>query len=98
MTVSIRISAARTKAVANVSGGYYTNNQLTINVTIDEQNHAVREYVDREGPVILKKVQAVDSTPVLNDPTHWTQTYYVYIGRERQLLARKIIRNIYRVW
>jgi hypothetical protein len=39
-----------------VSGGYYTAGVLYKNVTIDEQGHAVVEYKDNTGLVILKKV------------------------------------------
>lgn len=67
--------------VANyiVAGGYYSSGQLNIKVTIDEEGHAVREYVNKQGQTILKKVQAVSSgTPQLNNASHWAFTYYIY--------------------
>jgi RHS repeat-associated protein len=65
---------------AIVTGGYYATGQLSIKSTRDEQGNEVREYLDKEGKVLLKKVQAVPtSTPVsLSNRAHWAQTYYVY--------------------
>lgn len=60
------------------AGGYYSSNQLSIKVTVDEQGHAVREYTNKQGQVILKKVQAVTTTAALNNPSHWAFTYYIY--------------------
>jgi RHS repeat-associated protein len=62
-----------------VSGGYYATGQLSIKSTKDEEGREVREYTDKLGHMILKKVQYV-TTPTLSDRTHWTQTYYVYDG------------------
>jgi hypothetical protein len=60
-----------------VSGGYYTTGQLSIKSTKDEQGNEVREYVDKQGQSILKKVQAIVA-PTLSNPAHWTNTYYIY--------------------
>jgi RHS repeat-associated protein len=62
-----------------VSGGYYVSGQLSVKQVTDEQNNAVREYTNKQGQVILKKVQAVaaDSTN-LNSAAGWALTYYVY--------------------
>ncbi len=60
-----------------VDGGYYATGQLSIKSTIDEQGHEVREYTDKRGHVILKKVQAIDGAP-LSDTTKWAHTYYIY--------------------
>lgn len=62
-----------------VTGGYYATGQLSIKSTKDEEGREVREYTDKLGHMILKKVQYV-TTPTLSDRTHWTQTYYVYDG------------------
>lgn len=59
-------------------GGYYSSNQLHVKVTIDEQGHTVREYTNKEGQVILKKVQVVEGSANLNDAEHWACTYYIY--------------------
>jgi hypothetical protein len=61
------------------SGGYYSSSQLSIKVTIDEQGHAVREYTNKQGQLILKKVQAETAGTIsLNNPAHWAFTYYIY--------------------
>jgi len=59
-------------------GGYYSSNQLTVKVAVDEQQNAVREYTDKNGHVVLKKVQAVVGSANLNSLTDWALTYYVY--------------------
>jgi hypothetical protein len=61
-----------------VSGGYYTTGQLAIKSTKDEQGNEVREYTNKEGQTILKKVQAIAGSPSLNDINAWAQTYYIY--------------------
>ena len=65
-----------------VAGGYYNDNQLQIKSTKDEQGNEVREYIDKQGRTILKKVQAVPTSTVgfsLSNRDHWAQTYYVKI-------------------
>jgi len=59
-------------------GGYYSNGQLSVKSTKDEQGNVVREYVDKEGRTILKKVQAVSGIAQTNNDTHWAMTYYIY--------------------
>ncbi len=54
----------------------YPAGQLYKNVTIDEHQKLVVEYTDKEGHVILKKVQLAD-IPSVNH-TGWLCTYYVY--------------------
>ncbi len=70
----------RDTAVTNYieTGGYYSSNQLSIKVTIDEKNHAVREYSNKAGQIVLKKVQAVTGSTNLNLTSDWALTYYVY--------------------
>ena len=58
-------------------GGFYSTGQISIKETTDEAGHRVREYTDKQGRVILKKVQAVANASVNND-AHWAQTYYIY--------------------
>ncbi|HTF19514.1 MAG TPA: DUF6443 domain-containing protein [Chryseolinea sp.] len=61
------------------AGGFYSSNQLSIKVTKDEEGHAVREYTNKQGQVILKKVQAVSAAnPALNNVDSWACTYYIY--------------------
>lgn len=65
------------------TGGYYDNGQLSIKSTKDEEGNEVREYTDKLGRVVLKKVQATAAGATnLNDATGispgWALTYYVY--------------------
>ncbi|MBS1664166.1 MAG: hypothetical protein JST68_24185 [Bacteroidetes bacterium] len=62
-----------------VAGGYYSAGELYKTITIDEQGHAVVEYKDKEGMVILKKVQ-LDATIADGYIGYlgWVCTYYVY--------------------
>jgi RHS repeat-associated protein len=57
----------------------YAAGELYKNVTIDEQGNAVVEYKDKEGMVVLKKVQ-VDAIPTTDYSgyTGFLCTYYVY--------------------
>jgi len=54
----------------------YLPGQLYKNVTIDESSHQVVEYKDKEGHVVLKKVQ-LSGTPATGH-VGWLCTYYVY--------------------
>jgi RHS repeat-associated protein len=57
--------------------GNYTAGQLYKNIMIDERGKQVVEYKDKEGNIILKKVQAADNPP-LGDGGGWLSTYYIY--------------------
>ncbi|MHA4810404.1 DUF6443 domain-containing protein [Flavitalea flava] len=59
-----------------VSAGVYPAGRLFKNVTADEQSHQVVEYKDKEGHVILKKVQVAASPGTAH--VGWLNTYYVY--------------------
>jgi len=50
--------------------GYYASGQLLKTKTKDEQFNEVVEFKDQSGKVVLKKVQAPNST--------WAETYYIY--------------------
>lgn len=64
-------------SLATINGNnYYTPGLLTEMHTTDEHGNQVVEYKDKEGKVILKKVQ-VDAT-FGNSYTGWLCTYYVY--------------------
>lgn len=65
------------------AGGYYSSAQLSVNVAIDENGNAIREYKNKAGQVVLKKIQATSAgSSNLNDLTGanpgWALTYYVY--------------------
>lgn len=85
-----------TASNSNASGGYYTTGQLNIKSTKDENGNEVREFADRQGRTILKKVQAAPSPAAINDPTQWTQTYYIYddIGLLRYVFQPELTKSI----
>jgi RHS repeat-associated protein len=79
-----------------VTGGYYDSRQLMVSSTKDEQGNEVREYTDKAGKVILKKVQAI-AAPTLSNKDHWAQTYYIYddIGNLRFVLQPELSRTVH---
>ncbi|GGA92035.1 DUF6443 domain-containing protein [Puia dinghuensis] len=78
-------------------GGYYSAGQLYKTVTIDEQQHAVVEYKDKDGLVILKKVQVGTIASDFSGYSGWLSTYYVYdnLNQLRFVLSPKATRIIY---
>jgi RHS repeat-associated protein len=89
--------------VRNVSdatpSGYYKTGALTLSSKKDEAGHEVREYSDKSGKVILRKIQAEKTVTNLNSNTQWAETYHVYddLGRQRftfqPLLSAKVTGN-----
>src|SRR6185437_3752101 len=77
--------------------GYYVPGQLYKNVTIDEAGHAVVEYKDKEGLVILKKVQVSTVASDLSGYAGWLSTYYIYdnLNLLRFVLSPKATNIIY---
>lgn len=59
-----------------VTPAAYSAGQLYKNVSIDEKGNSVMEYKDKDGHVVLKKVQ-IDPTPGTGH-VGWLSTYYVY--------------------
>jgi RHS repeat-associated protein len=80
-----------------VAGGYYAQGRLFKTVTIDEQNHAVVEYKDEDGLVILKKVQIGTVPADFSGYSGWLSTYYIYDDRNllRFVLSPKATRVVY---
>ncbi len=62
--------------VAYSTNGIYSQAQLYKTITYDEHSKQVVEFKDKEGKVVLKKVQLTDS--VNNGHNGWLCTYYVY--------------------
>jgi RHS repeat-associated protein len=97
-TVNASNLPVRASAVAGYveTGGYYATGQLSIKSTKDEQGNEVREYTDKEGRVILKKVQAV-VTPTLSNRLHWAQTYFIYddLGNKRFVLQPELSKTVH---
>ncbi|KAI9450317.1 hypothetical protein F5148DRAFT_1337167 [Russula earlei] len=72
----------------------YAAGQLYRTVTTDEQGHRVVEYKDKDGQVVLKKVElptSANPSPVLTSHAGWSCTYYVYdnLGSLRAVLPPK---------
>ncbi len=59
--------------------GYYADTQLMVKHSYDEHAGEIKEYTDKEGHVILKRVQ---------DNVSWAETYYIYddFGRLRGVI------------
>ncbi len=80
-----------------VDGGYYNSRQLFVEQTIDEAGHAIREYSDKLGRIILKKVQAGETSSDLNSLSSWALTYYVYdnLGNLRCILQPELSKIVH---
>ncbi|MEQ1676219.1 MAG: DUF6443 domain-containing protein [Chitinophagaceae bacterium] len=64
-----------------VNGGVYPAGELVKNVTVDEHGKQVIEFKDKEGKVILKKVQLTgpsDDGTGIPPSGAWLCTYYLY--------------------
>lgn len=63
-----------------INSGIYPAGELYKNVSIDEHKKQVIEFKDKEGKVILKKVQltAIADDGTGRDNTGWLCTYYIY--------------------
>ncbi|MDN5213341.1 DUF6443 domain-containing protein [Fulvivirgaceae bacterium BMA12] len=72
----------------------FAGGQLKVNVIIDEQGYKMREYIDKQGLVVLKKVQEAD-VPGVNH-TGWLCTYYVYddFNRLRAVIPPQAVREM----
>jgi RHS repeat-associated protein len=77
-------------------GGYYETGQLLINRTIDENGNEVREFTDKSGKVILKKVEAMEGAS-LETAAHWAMTYYIYdnVGNLRYVFQPELSKKIH---
>jgi RHS repeat-associated protein len=79
------------------ASGYYSAGQLYKNVTIDEQGHAVVEYTDMDGLLILKKVQSSTVPSDFSGYSGWLATYYIYdnLNQLRFVLPPKAVNIAY---
>jgi RHS repeat-associated protein len=79
------------------SGGYYAVGQLYKTVTLDEENHAVVEYKDKDNLTILKKVQIGNIPADFSGLTGWLCTYYIYdnLNQLRFVLSPKAVNIAY---
>ncbi len=79
-----------------VANGYYLGGQLYKTVTLDESNNAVVEYKDKDGLVVLKKVQIGTIASDRTGYVGWLCTYYIYdqLNQLRFVLSPKATRVI----
>jgi RHS repeat-associated protein len=80
--------SVRIWAVTNSTGGFgsyatgsnYPAGELLKNITVDEHNKQVIEFKDKQGKVVLKKIQltASSDTGTGKGYTGWLSTYYIY--------------------
>ncbi|WP_236059486.1 DUF6443 domain-containing protein [Chitinophaga rhizophila] len=80
------------------STGYYSAGQLYKTVSIDEQQNQVVEYKDKDGHVVLKKVQIADAPAA--GAYGWLCTYYVYddLGNLRYVIPPQGVESIKSNW
>jgi RHS repeat-associated protein len=92
---SVRIwVASSTVSTAPSSSSIYSAGELYKTVSTDESQHLAVEYQDKEGKVILKKVQISASPGTAH--TGWLCTYYVYddLGNLRFVLQPKAVETL----
>lgn len=97
-TDAVRIWNMPSSGTIPASTATYAAGQLYKNVVQDEAGNQVVEYKDKEGKVILKKVQ-LSSTPGA-DHTGWLCTYYVYddLNNLRFVIPPKAVELISSGW
>jgi RHS repeat-associated protein len=66
------------KRKTSINSGYYPSQVLLIKSTKDEHGNEVREYLNKSGKAILKKVYAAGTITDFNTLGNWAETYYVY--------------------
>jgi RHS repeat-associated protein len=103
-TINDDVKRWKVTDVSNAFGTYslvgtaYAANELYKNITIDERDKQVIEFKDREGKVILKKVQltATPDNTVGNNHAGWLCTYYIYddFNRLRAVLQPKAVEKL----
>jgi len=83
-----------------VSGSTYKAGELYKHVTKDEGGNAVVEYRDKEGQVVMKKVQAGEVSGDYSGHDNWLCTYYVYddFNRLRFVIPPKAVEAIKTNW
>ncbi len=73
------------------SNGTYNAGELARTVTTDEHGKRVVEYKDKEGRVVLKKVEITTTAANITQYMGWLSTYYVYddLGNLRTVIPPK---------
>lgn len=83
VTFSYEVNVANEAKIWNISSttglptspSAYTAGALLKNITTDEQDHEVREFTDKLGRTVLKRVQAHENGAATEE---WADTYYIY--------------------
>lgn len=80
------------------NGGVYPAGELYKTVTVDERNKQVIEFKDKEGKVILKKVQLTSAPDDGNGKNYddWLCTYYIYddLGNLRCVIQPEAVKKM----
>jgi RHS repeat-associated protein len=69
--------------ILTYSGAVYDNGALQVTITTDENGKQMRQYTDKQGKTIIKKVQYVQASPQTNNDSDWAITYYLYDDFDR---------------
>lgn len=95
---SVRIWTLAAGGIIPASSSIYGAGQLYKNVVIDEATNQVVEYKDKEGRVVMKKVQLSVSPGSAH--MGWLCTYYVYddLGNLRFVLPPKAVTAVISNW
>ncbi len=77
---SIGVFATYSVAISSGNGGKYNKGQLAKNVIVDEHGKQKIDFTDKEGRLILKKVQLTASADTGSGENYdgWLCTYYIY--------------------
>jgi RHS repeat-associated protein len=106
-TDAVRIWTVTNNNTIGVFGSYATSSaypagELYKTITTDEHKKQVIEFKDKEGKVILKKVQftATDDDGSGKDHTGWLCTYYIYddLGNLRAVIQPEGVKTIQPSW
>ena len=55
-------------------GNYYGQNEIKVNTTTDAESGVVKEYYNKDGQLLCKRVKKA----VINNVIEWLSTYYIY--------------------
>ncbi|MGN6293479.1 MAG: DUF6443 domain-containing protein [Chitinophagaceae bacterium] len=103
----VRIWTVNSGAVGSwatfTSDAAYAAGELYKTITTDEHGKQVIEFKDKQGQVILKKVQigtTTDDGSGVGHTSDWLCTYYMYddLGRLRAVLQPQGVKNISATW
>ena len=84
-----------------VSTVWYSANELYRTITTDENGKRVVEYKDKEGKVILKKVEIkYNGAATITSHTDWLCTYYIYddLNNLRFVIPPKAVEALLSTW